>query len=516
MKFTFPSRFTFLEMLDADRPGCGLDTAPDRTWTVRGCGHIYHLACGAFMREISAMKRPEPDGKCDTADSVKREDFEDFDYYWQHLRRNFGYCMAVGGIGWNETANHSFRGSRRIYLNHQYQEFHACCLLPTPVGAGIENSEQALREVLEKKPDFFQTAQWQTIKAKASAAEPVAYWNFVGYHRSAWRDYHEGQKFESLWKDPQQDYYECFAFRKDTHHPERHDVGEEFMHLQINLEIKEQDASNEKRIEYWAKQHGRTIEEERKLKQAEHDEAQARMKKFLEAHPRMDFVADTRLPWATVSRAMEAEWDRIKDLRCRVGLEANEQPPRKREWKKQLEVYDAYFPHWLENRKKIAALPRIWRENLGFQESFKLLQVELTPEAAELAQCLDKRGLKPKGIFRLTAKVLNAMEQSSRTKSSSPDFLFENRRPVPVTNFDYDAVDAPPDGAAEDDYPGSIGLGVTARIILPSWRPHFSIPKPKLPANVAKMSADKRREWFRVARARIEALWPPVDYDDVT
>ena len=29
---------------------------------------------------------------------------------------------------------------------------------------------------------------------------------------------------------------------------------------------------------------------------------------------------------------MEAEWDRIKDLRRRVGLEANEQPPRKREW----------------------------------------------------------------------------------------------------------------------------------------------------------------------------------------
>jgi hypothetical protein len=30
------------------------------------------------------------------------EEGADFDYFWQPLRRNFGYCMAVGGIGWNE------------------------------------------------------------------------------------------------------------------------------------------------------------------------------------------------------------------------------------------------------------------------------------------------------------------------------------------------------------------------------------------------------------------------------
>lgn len=437
----------------------------------------------------------------------------DFDYYWQHLRRNFGYCMAVGGIGWNEMANHSFRGSRRIYLNHQYQEFHECCLLPTPVAAGIENSEQALREVLKKKLDFFQTAQWQTIKAKASAAEPVAFWNFAGPHRCAWRDYYDGEKYQDkLWKDPRHDYYEHFAFRKDPHHPEQHDVGDEYASLHINLEIAEQEASHEKHLEYWAKQHGRTIEEERKMKQAEHEEARARMKKFLEAHPRMDFVADTRLPWATVNRAMEAEWDRIKDLRRRVGLEANEQPPRKREWKKQLEVYDAYFPHWLENRKKIAALPRIWRENLGFQEAFKLLQVELTPAAAELAQRLDKQGFKPNGIFKHADKVLRP---PNRRNVGEQRFFNEQGQVVPTVDFDFEEVYATLDGAEASVRVPRSESGEASKEILQSWRPHFSIAKPQLPPHLATMNADKRREWFTVARQRIEALWPPVDYDNL-
>jgi len=42
------------------------------------------------------MKHPESEAKGDTASEWEREDFKDFDYYWQHLRRNFGYCMAVG------------------------------------------------------------------------------------------------------------------------------------------------------------------------------------------------------------------------------------------------------------------------------------------------------------------------------------------------------------------------------------------------------------------------------------
>jgi hypothetical protein len=262
------------------------------------------------------------------------------------------------------------------------------------VAPGIEDTEDALREVLKKKPDFFQTPQWQTIKAKAMIAEPVAYWNFTGPARCAWRNYYDGEKyFDKLWKDPRQDYYEHFAFRKDPHHPEMHHVGREFEFLQMNLEITERVVGNLKELESWAKRDQRTVEEERKLKQAECDDARMRMRRFLEAHPRMDFVADTRLPWATVSRALESEWERIKDLRRRVGLGANEQPPRKREWEKQLEVYDAYRPHWEKQRNKIAALPRIWRENLGFQEAFKLLQIELTPQDAELAQRFDEHGL---------------------------------------------------------------------------------------------------------------------------
>jgi hypothetical protein len=212
-------------------------------------------------------------------------------------------------------------------------------------------------------------------------------------------------------------------------------------------------------------------------------------------------------------------------LRERVGLERNEQPARKREWKKQLEVFDAYFPHWLEQRKKIAALPRIWRENLGFEESFKLLEVELTAEAAALARLMDERGLKPKGVFKFTDKFLQDLARasyqesvtrglSSRSKpksgSGGKGVFDDNGQPVPVTEFDYGAVDALLDGgeALDGEVGTSAELNEANLNMLRSWRPHFSIPKPQLPPSLAEMDADKRRKWFTVARRRIEALWP--------
>jgi hypothetical protein len=481
------------------------------------------------MKQPNSKKRRQPPP---TPHEPTEPERADFDYYWQHLRRNYGYCMAVGGIGWNEMVYRSGQTWGRLSkvrhsLFHQRLEFGVCCLLPTPVAAGEADSDKALREVLKKQPDFFQTPQWQAAKAKRSAAEPIALWNFSGPHRCAWRDYYDGEKYQDkLWKDPRQDYYEHFAFRKDPHHPDKHDVGREFASLHMNLEIAEQEASHENRIEYWAKQHGRTIDDERKVKQAECKKARARMRRFLEAHPRMDFVANTRLPWATVSRAMEAEWERIKDLRRRVGLNANEQPPRKREWEKQLEVYDACFPHWLKNRKKVAALPRIWRENMGFQKAFKLLQVELTPEAAELAQQLDKQGLKPKGIFKYTGKVLRSLEQASYHDAFLPELSEETRNNISekrffdapgqgatAVDFDFEAVYEALDGAEANIQIPRTKLDKAALATLQSWRSHFSIAKPQLPPRLATMNADKRREWFRVARARIEELWPPVDYD---
>ena len=495
------------------------------SYICKSAAEICPLASALPGWEISAMKRPESKEK---SGNITEGDREDFDYYWQHLRRNLFYVMASAGILWNERAYRDARGWMRRQgkiehsLFHQRREFEACCLLPSAVSAGIESSDEALREVLKSAPDFFQTAQWQTIKAKASSAEPVAFWNFVGPHGCAWRDYYDGEKFlDKFWKDPRQDYYEHFAFRKDLHHPERHEVGQEFMDLQANLEIKEQEVGDLKRLEYWAKQHQCTVEKERRLKQAECKQARKRMRKFLEAHHRLDFVADTRLPWATVSRAMEAEWNRIKDLRRRVGLAEDEHPPRKREWKKQLEVYDAYFPHWLEHRKKIAALPRIWRENLGFQEAFKLLQVELTPAAAKLARRLDKQGLKPKRIFKHADKFLRALERASYREALSPALSEETKRKigeqrffdeqgqgVPVSDFDYEAVDEALDGAEASVKVPRSESGETDQEILQSWRPHFSIPKPQFPPSLAAMSADRRRTWFAVARKRVEATWP--------
>jgi hypothetical protein len=255
------------------------------------------------------------------------------------------------------------------------------------------------------------------------------------------------------------------------------------------------------------------------------------MKRFLQAHSRMDFVADTRLPWATASRAMEAEWERIKDLRERVGLNRNEHPARKRQWKKQLEVYDAYFPHWLKNRKKISALPRIWRESLAFHDEFWLLGVELTPEAANLAQELDEKGLKPKGVFKFADKFRHRLEVApyaeaatrglseipkAKRGSGAKGIFDDQRHHASVVEFDYAAVDALLDGGEVPNVGPGISSERSAADLetLQSWRSHFSIPKRQLPANLTKMSSDKRREWFTVAKRRVDSLWPSTTYYD--
>src|SRR6266853_1517960 len=111
-------------------------------------------------------------GKLKTIHQRTEENREDFDYYWQHLRLSFGYCTGSAGVWWNSNvATHSSRGSRSHAVHHLWRQFESCFLLPTPVAAGIEDSVEALREVLKKNPDFFETAQCQTIGAKASTAE---------------------------------------------------------------------------------------------------------------------------------------------------------------------------------------------------------------------------------------------------------------------------------------------------------------------------------------------------------
>jgi hypothetical protein len=89
----------------------------------------------------------------------------------------------------------------------------------------------------------------------------------------------------------------------------------------------------------------------------------------------------------------------------------------------------------------------------------------------------------------------------------------EDGQPVAVTEFDYDKVDALLDGGEPLDSEVGTSAERSEADLLLSWRPHFSIPKPQLPPSLTEMDADKRREWFTVALGRIEALWPPVDYD---
>jgi hypothetical protein len=145
---------------------------------------------------------------------------------------------------------------------------------------------------------------------------------------------------------------------------------------------------------------------------------------------------------------------------------------------------------------------------------------------------MDGRGLKPKGVFKFTDRFLHDLERASyeeaatrglsgrskATHGSGAKGAFDDEsQPVAVTEFDYGAVDVLLDGgeASDGEARASCQLDEADLSRLRSWHPHFSIPKPKLPPHLAAMNADRRREWFTIARRRIEALWPPVDYDNL-
>jgi len=155
----------------------------------------------------------------------------------------------------------------------------------------------------------------------------------------------------------------------------------------------------------------------------------------------------------------------------------------------------------------------------------------LTPEAAKLAQKLDNQGLKPKGVFNLADKYRRDLETASYAEaatrglsnipkpkrgSGTKGVFDEQGHHAAAVMFDYDAVDALLEGGDVSGVKAGIAPGQNEADLetLRSWRSHFSIPKPQLPANLTKMSADKRREWFAVARRRIESLWHSISYYD--
>ena len=160
--------------------------------------------------------------------------------------------------------------------------------------------------------------------------------------------------------------------------------------------------------------------------------------------------------------------------------------------------------------KKISALPRIWHENLGFVEAFKLLGVELTSDAANLAKELHEKGLKPKGVFKFVEKLRGRLEKACYAdaatrglstiakpkRGSGTQGTFDLTSALLTVEFDYAAVEVLLDGAEVPD----VEVGISAQRskadleTLQSWRSHFSTPAdPNFRPTSAKW-ADKPRE----------------------
>lgn len=243
-----------------------------------------------------------------------------------------------------------------------------------------------------------------------------------------------------------------------------------------------------------------------KLSKGEFDMARNKMRLFLKARPRMDFILDTSLPWETVSQSLEVEWERIKTLRDHVGLERNVTRKRKRQWKEQLQLYDICLP----NRQKYRALRRIWSEELGFAKALQLLDVRLSENEIQLAGKLDNKGWKPKGFYRFVDKQIERASQEAAMAPQNHKLRFgEDGRLVPSVDFDYESLDASSSGVevkiVADQKPSS---DLEDGKVIKSWRRHFSIQKPRLPDQFAKMSRGLRKDWLSVASQRIESIWP--------
>ena len=425
---------------------------------------------------------------------------KEFDFLWQHIRRNPRYRKLYTDVMKSlprrselaEIAN-----TRRL-TKAEHEEWCApakafliatrVVCLPALLDPNIEDSGEAMRLGLEQGPNYFRTYQWQTAELKSLG--PVAAWNFYGVRGCAWQS------------DPPKD------------------IGKHFEDLRWQLMIAERNFNDDTVIAseqlpgpapgalgpvLW--RHSKTpLTRTAKEKQAlrlEYERTKGNMRKFLEEYSLMDFVIDPSLIFhgeRGISARLEQQIKQIKDLRERVGLKRDVHPPRLRDWKKHLAVYDAYQPHWENNKRKFEALQRIWRERLGFVKTFDLLGVNLSNVERPLAAELDRRGRRPVGLFKIKT-MLGAIDLA---KSG-----WDNSEEVATVDFDYDLIEAQIDDTALTTARRELP-SYTAQLpqILAAWRPYFSIPPVRLPAQLDTLNGDTRRKWFKWARARIEAAYP--------
>ncbi len=422
-----------------------------------------------------------------TKDERKR-----FDFFWQHLRRNEGYrkhyaihCEAER-MGQELSAAMGLARHPDFAPEVDLDPSRNVGGLGVPIDPNITDTGNALKVLLAKRPDYFQSPLWPQAWLKTSGA--VAWWNQFGAWGCAWsggttaiRDFHGSVALFSRLK------------RAFDHAETNKSKGERFRN--------------------------------------KHLKARFLMRKFLESHPHMDFVIDTTLPPSTIRNHFERQLAEIKQLRQRVGLRRDDQPPRLRDWSKHLELYDAYLPCWESNKRKFEALQRIWRDHLGFLKAFELLGVDLSDSERQLANTLDRQGLRPKGFYKFAGKVMSeltpiagysvlgqtdlpAHKQDGRYQESPHAFVEGSEdedggsEPMQAVGFDYGEVEALIDGAEAEVLDEEPCESQEHKAALLLWRPYFSIPPVHLPAPFDSVDHDKRHNWFRSAQRRIRAAWP--------
>lgn len=261
------------------------------------------------------------------------EERKAFDFFWEHLRRNSHYrslyaaeakCFPPRGkeveairrlLG--QEARTVPLGMQKVFARLLYVTHFN--FIPVSLNPNID-TEEALRLVLAELPNYFESILWQ--RAQLQTSSPVAAWNPYG------------------------------RLRAGRANPPRK-IGTELLTALVNLEESEQLLLDEEPTARVTKQKRIGAEKSRTWLQQERERAKTTIRKLLAEHPRLDFVLDTSLPWETVSKKLEKQFNLFKVLRKYVGLPRDVQPSRQRDkLGKQLEIWDAVHKRFPTGRPR--------------------------------------------------------------------------------------------------------------------------------------------------------------------
>lgn len=281
--------------------------------------------------------------------SPSKEEREVFDFLWQHLRRNSNYKLRYAkSQSWTlnlndlDTMNTLLRegmacGMRGLVKAKETIEETIFppgpSIFPTWLDPAVRDSEEQLQCVLRREPDYFQSALWRRLRMRfitvAVVESPLDNWG-------------DG---------------------RTTHPPPA--IGRELSLAKRTLDYVESWLSDTKAIEHLRERKDVPVDKWLAKFRKGYECEKGKIRKILTEYPPMDFAIDTSLPWGTVCEQLQAQWEVIKDLRERVGLERDVSSSRiRQEWRaylqiwdlaKELEQRDGHFPSWFKLAK--AAYP---------------------------------------------------------------------------------------------------------------------------------------------------------------